>query len=165
MNHTELSKYFIEANNTLIDDDDLETKEDNIISEDSNPNLDVTINEKKRISSTPSYLKRFLKYLVSIGDIYYKAKEKNGCKNTNYLKMLKKYPKEIIAKLFLKYNSEQDALEISKATKSDFISVVLEYTRYFKNSVINYADFNHYFNEILLYYDNPSTKFSVSDFM
>ena len=63
--------------------------------------------------------------------------------------MLTKYPKEIIAKLFLKYNSEKNALNVAKRTKTDIISVILEFTKYYKKSIINFFEFNNFFQDFL----------------
>ena len=81
--------------------------------------------------------------------------------------MLTKYPKEIIAKLFLKYNSEKNALNVAKRTKTDIISVILEFTKYYKKSIINFFEFNNFFQDFLddrnILADQAYNSFSALD--
>jgi len=107
-----------------------------------------------KINKSMNYLKNFLNYLIKVGDIYHNARIKYKKKGSNYLRILKKYPKEIIANLFLKYNSEKDAVTVAKMTKTDLIWVILEFTDYYKKSIINYNEFNNYFNELMNVYES-----------
>ena len=112
------------------------------------------------------YLKRFLNYVIKIGNIYYEAKlkynkslvynknniakeEESYSKTTNYVRVMHKYPKEIIAKLFLKYNSEEEALQVANMTKTNLISVILDCTRYFKKNILYGNDFDIQFQYII----------------
>jgi hypothetical protein len=143
MSHEEMNKYFVEAFQTIIDSEEYYYK--NLESEGAKSSQNQT-----------NYLKVFLNYLINIGDIYYQSRLNNNKSCSNYLRLLKKYPKEIIAKLFFKYNSESQALKIAKMTKTDLISVILEFTNYYKKSIIPYSEFNNYFNEVLVYLENIS---------
>jgi hypothetical protein len=139
-----LKVYFDEAYNTYIryeeyNNEQNETKSKIMVSNDN---------------KTTNYLKLFLQYLKEIGDQYHIAKKKYKPNGSNYLKLLKKNPNEIIAKLFLKYYSEEDALEVAKSTKTDLISVILEFTDYYKKSIINYSEYNIYFNELFANFEN-----------
>jgi hypothetical protein len=136
LSYKELNQYFVEADKTLQLYEEYNTK----IEKDSHT-LEPT--------QQTNYLKMFLNYLMRVGDIYYQARIKYKTNGSNYLRLLKKYPKEIIAKLFLKYNSESEALKVAKMTKTDLISVILEFTDYYKKSIINFTEFNHIFNELL----------------
>jgi len=113
-----------------------------------------------KINKSMNYLKNFLNYLIKVGDIYHNARIKYKKNGSNYLRILKKYPKEIIAKLFLKYNSEKDAVTVARMTKTDLIWVILEFTDYYKKSIINYNEFNNYFNEILNVYESQKINSS-----
>lgn len=138
LSHEDLNKYFVEAFQTIIDSEEYYYK-----------NMESSDQITHKTHNQTNYLKIFLNYLINIGDIYYLARINYKKKGSNYLRLLKKYPKEIIAKLFLKYNSESEALKIAKMTKTDLISVILEFTNYYKKSIIHYTEFNNYFNEIL----------------
>jgi hypothetical protein len=118
----------------------------------------VEDSEKYKANKTPNYLKIFLSYLIEIGNIYYNAQQSFSKSSSNYLKMLTKYPKEIIAKLFLKYNSEKNALNVAKRTKTDIISVILEFTKYYKKSIINFFEFNNFFQEFI---EKESTNYQT----
>ena len=44
-------------------------------------------------------------------------------------------------------------------TKTNLISVILEFTNYYKKSIIPYSEFNNYLNEVLSYLENlPDDK-------
>lgn len=106
--------------------------------------------EKESMFGKFNYLKRFLDYVIKIGNIYYDAEIKHQKESsTNYLKLMQQYPKEIIANLFLKYNSEQEALLVSKMTKTNLISVILEFTEYYKKEIIYTSDFNNVFQNLI----------------
>ena len=144
LSHEELNKYFVDAYQALLNYEAYSEHETNSI----------------KFNKTMNYLKIFLNYLIKIGDIYHQARIKYKKNGSNYLRILKKYPKEIIAKLFLKYNSEYEALKIAKMTKTDLIWVILEFTDYYKKSIINYNEFNNYFNDLLNAYE--SQKINVN---
>jgi hypothetical protein len=138
--YSTLSVYFDEAYNTLLKYEEYNEKVES----------GTKINENK----PTNYLKRFLQYLKEIGDQYHLAKTKYKPNGSNYLKLLKKNPNEIIAKLFLKYYSEDDAMKVANSTKTDLISVILEFTNYYKKSIINFNEFNVYFNDLFANFEN-----------
>lgn len=115
------------------------------------------MNNKLNFNSN-NYLITALNYLIELGDIYYQASYRYKGNGPNYLKLLKKDPNEIIAILFLKYQSEFEALKVAKMTKTDLISVILEFTEYFKKSIIASIDFNNSFQELINNFENETNK-------
>jgi hypothetical protein len=120
----------------------------------------LELNEKESPNLVKNnYLKRFLEYIIQVGNIYYDAKLKNTSNiKTNYIKVLQKYPKEIIANLLLKYKSEEEALKICKLTKTNIINVILEFTSYYKKEIIYLNEFNNYFQKLIEENDYSKSK-------
>lgn len=94
------------------------------------------------------YLKKFLTYLMTIGDFFHSASFNFG-DDSNYLVILNKMPKEIVTELLFKYQGEQQALEIAKITETNLVEVFLEYTKYYQPQIIKFNEFNNYFESLV----------------